>query len=66
MPITRKCDKGQRYSKVWKCKVPCKSPMRRDSKTGGCKWSRSSAMKKAAQMRRSKAARTLQKYSKKR
>ena len=27
--------KGMRYSKKWGCKVPCKSPTRRNSK-GGC------------------------------
>lgn len=30
------CVKGQRYSKKFGCKVPCKSPMKRHPKSGDC------------------------------
>lgn len=34
--MPRKCSKGQRFSKKFGCKVPCKKPMRRNSKSGDC------------------------------
>lgn len=61
MPKKSSCGKGLRKQPSGACKVPCKSPKKR-SKDGTCKWSRSSAIKKAGKMLAKRSANKI-KYS---